>query len=85
MLLVKNKISPFLKNKRFYLIVRLSTKKENKNTKTKKRNFYRYAIIEIPSNHLPRFVTLLKTNDEKIRSQLVIYDYLKERRKSKIK
>ena len=57
-LLVKNKILPFLRNRRLYLAVILKPKqsKNEKSVSNSTRN--RYAIIEIPSNHLPRFVGL---------------------------
>ncbi len=54
-LLIKNKILPFLRNRRLYLGVILKPKSQNSNVK---RTRNRYAIVEIPSNHLPRFVEL---------------------------
>jgi len=53
-LLVKKKIIPFLRNRRPYLAVKLKPK-GSKNTG---RVQYKYAIVEIPSNHLPRFISL---------------------------
>ncbi len=57
-LLVKNKIMPFLRNRRLYLAVILKprTTANLKSELVKTRN--RYAIVEIPSNHLPRFIEL---------------------------
>ena len=61
-LLVKNKILPFLRNRRLYLAVILQPKSVgNKKAEIKTRN--RYAIVEIPSNHLPRFIEL-PSNDK---------------------
>ncbi|MCB9258698.1 MAG: polyphosphate kinase 1 [Ignavibacteriales bacterium] len=53
-LLVKNRIVPFLRNRRLYLAVKLKSLE----SKAKKRIQFKYAIVEIPSNHLPRFVEL---------------------------
>ncbi len=53
-LLIKNKIKPFLRNKRLYLAVKL----QPKTSKAVKRVQNKYAIVEIPSNHLPRFIEL---------------------------
>ncbi len=57
-LLVKDKIMPFLRNRRLYFAVILKPRSVSKSNKedTKSRN--RYAIVEIPSNHLPRFIEL---------------------------
>ena len=56
-LLVKNKIRPFLNNAQLYLTVWLKEKtdKEHKGSKSGKEEF---AIVKIPSDHLPRFVKL---------------------------
>lgn len=62
LLLIKNKITPFLKNKRLYIVVRLSSKSNKKNET--KRVVYKYALIEIPSDFLPRFVEI-PSNDDK--------------------
>ncbi|MFT5167788.1 MAG: polyphosphate kinase, partial [Saprospiraceae bacterium] len=50
-LLVKNKIRPFLNNAALYLSVIL-------HPKDKKDNKIDYAIVKVPSDHLPRFVEL---------------------------
>lgn len=55
-LLLKNKIVPFLRNRRLYFAVILNPKKSIASSNRKTRN--KYAIVEIPSNHLPRFVEL---------------------------
>ncbi len=58
LLIVKKRITPFLKNNRLYLVVRLSNKPAKRRATPVKRKTYRYALVEIPSNHLPRFVEL---------------------------
>ncbi|PID59236.1 MAG: polyphosphate kinase 1 [Ignavibacteriae bacterium] len=63
-LLVKNKIVPFLRNRRLYLAVILKPKRKITPNAPKRNTRNRYAIVEIPSNHLPRFITL-PSNDEK--------------------
>lgn len=60
MIIVKEKITPFLRNQRQYLAVKLSAK----DSKSKKFHRFRYAIVEIPSNHIDRFI-LLPKSDEK--------------------
>lgn len=52
-LLVKKKIIPFLKNRILYLVIKLASK-----TSEGKRKKYTYALIEIPTSDLPRFVQL---------------------------
>lgn len=52
-LLVKKKIKPFLKNRILYLAVKLANK--NYEARSKK---YTYALIEIPTSDMPRFVQL---------------------------
>ena len=64
LLLIKNKITPFLKNKRLYIVVRLSSKSKKKNENETKRVVYKYALVEIPSDYLPRFVEI-PSNDNK--------------------
>ena len=63
-LIVKNKIVPFLRNRRLYLAIKLTPISKLKK-KPPKRIQYKYAIVEIPTNHLPRFVQL-PSNDENI-------------------
>lgn len=62
LILIKNKISPFLKNNRLYLAIRMTNKTKKK--EPPKRIRYQYALLEIPSNHLPRFVLLPERNGE---------------------
>ncbi|MEM9887734.1 MAG: polyphosphate kinase 1 [Bacteroidota bacterium] len=50
-LLVKNKIRPFLNNDSLYLTILMEEKESNKKKTA-------YAIVKIPSNDLPRFVEL---------------------------
>ena len=50
-LLLKHKIRPFLNNAALYLIIRM----EDKDPKITEE---RYAVIKIPSDHLPRFIHL---------------------------
>ena len=60
MMIFKKKITPFLRNQRLYLAVKLSTKQSRKLEKQKR---YKYAIVEIPTNHLDRFILLPKVGD----------------------
>jgi len=62
-LLVKNKIVPFLRNRRLYLAVILKPKTSSNSKSTSKKTRNKYAIIEIPSNHLPRFIELPSEDD----------------------
>lgn len=61
-LLVKKKIIPFLVNRRLYLAVKLSPKKFNKKDESVKRVKHAYALVEIPTQHLPRFLELPAVN-----------------------
>jgi len=62
MIVAKKKITPFLRNQRLYLAVKLSAKNNlvAKSTKTKR---FKYAIVEIPANHIGRFILLPKIGD----------------------
>ena len=55
-LLVKNKIRPFLNNAALYLVIHL---KDNN-----KRKSNRYAIVKIPSDHISRFIELPSTHGQ---------------------
>lgn len=55
-LLVKNKIRPFLTNASLYLSVVMRTK-------GKPNGSLHYAIVKIPSEHLPRFIELPSSKD----------------------
>lgn len=59
MIIVKKKITPFLRNQRLYLAIKLSAKQSGK-SKTEKQNRFKYAIVEIPTNHINRFILLPK-------------------------
>lgn len=50
-LLVKEKIRPFLNNAALYLAIAMKDKEDNSNQ-------HHYGIIKIPSDHLPRFVEI---------------------------
>jgi polyphosphate kinase len=63
-LLDKKKISTFLHNKSIYLAIRLITKSKSK-TKTTRRVRSKYALVEIPSETLGRFITLPQVNNKK--------------------
>lgn len=63
MMIVKRKVSPFMKSGLLYLAIKLSPKKADKKENKKedtKRVRHNYAIIEIPSDKLPRFIRLPK-------------------------
>lgn len=55
-LLVKNKIRPFLNNAALYLTVLLQPKEKSSDAAE-------YAIVKIPSDHLPRFIELPSVGD----------------------
>lgn len=53
-LLVKNKVRPFLNNAALYLAILMRDKEQAKNQS--------YGLVKIPSDHLPRFIKLPGTN-----------------------
>ena len=55
-ILLKGNISPFLKDGAIYLAIKLYRKSPNPDSSKKKRA--RYAIVNIPTDQLPRFVEL---------------------------
>ncbi len=55
-MLVKKKINPFLKTGALYLAVKLSSKSKTKDEKKNKRSVN--AMVEIPTDKLPRFIVL---------------------------
>lgn len=63
MIVAKKKITPFLRNQRLYLTVKLSSKQKSK-TDVSKRRRYSYAIVEIPTNHMDRFILLPKVGND---------------------
>ena len=66
MMIEKRKVSPFLKSGQQYLAIKLSPKESSKKKKSenkkapgkKSRVRHKYAMIEIPSDKLPRFIEL---------------------------
>lgn len=64
-LLVKNKIRPFLNNAALYLTVLLEPKVKENN------GHFQYAIVKIPSDHLPRFIKLPSVSN---RHDLIMLD-----------
>lgn len=61
MILIKNRVQPFLKNRHLYLAVILKPV-QNDPAKAKKRTRNRYALVEIPADSLPRFIELPPEN-----------------------
>jgi len=57
-LLVKKKIRPFLNNAALYLTLLLQEKKDDKELEPRSEKKKKYAILKIPSDHLPRFIQL---------------------------
>ncbi|HJY64295.1 MAG TPA: polyphosphate kinase 1 [Ignavibacteria bacterium] len=64
MMIVKKKITPFLRNQRLYLAVKLSAKQAGKKKESDKQKRYKYAIVEIPTNHIDRFILLPKVGND---------------------
>ncbi len=64
MMVVKKKITPFLRNQRLYLAVKLSSKQNAAEKKAGKSRRYKYAIVEIPTNHIDRFILLPKIGNK---------------------
>ena len=60
MIIVKKKITPFLRNQRLYLAVKMTAKHASKTDKVLKNKRYIYAIVEIPTNHIERFILIPK-------------------------
>ncbi len=56
-LLVRNKITVFLQNKALYFAVRLNVKFD-RSGKLSKSSRSSYALVEIPTMHLPRFIRM---------------------------
>jgi polyphosphate kinase len=65
MILVRKRISTFLQNNVLYLAIQLLPRKKKKlqDRDTKKRTRYKYAIVEIPTKYLPRFIELPRTDE----------------------
>lgn len=60
MIVERKKITPFLRNQRLYLAVKLSAKQSPEMVISGKSMRYKYAIVEIPVNHIGRFILLPK-------------------------
>jgi polyphosphate kinase len=58
--LFKDKVNYFLQNNILYFAVKLNTQ----NNKPKNKSRFRYAVIEIPTRVLPRFISLPEKNEE---------------------
>lgn len=60
------RLNIFLNNKIIYLAVKLSTIKKNNSQAAKKgKKIFKYAIVKIPSDTLPRFVELPEENEKR--------------------
>ncbi|MBT8219302.1 MAG: polyphosphate kinase 1, partial [Bacteroidia bacterium] len=64
-LLIKHKIKPFLNNAALYLSVVLRDKED------KNKDNRQFAIVQIPSNYLPRFIVLPSKKD---RQEVIMLD-----------
>jgi polyphosphate kinase len=64
-LLFKNKVTLFLRNKSIYLAIKLRVKKGKSKNLSDLKVRTQYAIVEIPSEHLPRFIVLPSDNQNK--------------------
>lgn len=53
----------FMRDNRIYLIIRLFRKKSTKNLEKLKARRARYALLKLPTNDLPRFITLPKIDN----------------------
>lgn len=60
MIIAMKKITPFLRNQRLYLAVKLSSRQNGHGDKNLKIKRYIHAIVEIPTNHIDRFILLPK-------------------------
>ncbi len=75
-LIIGNKLEVFLKNKVIYLAVRLSSNNLNGNVKSKtNRKINKYALVEIPTEKLPRFVVL--PEHDKTKNVIFLDDVIK--------
>src|SRR4030095_4338330 len=63
MIIAKKRITPFLRNQRLYLAVKLSSKYNGTEYKSDKSKRFTYAIVEIPTNHIERFILLPKVGN----------------------
>jgi polyphosphate kinase len=63
-ILVRKKVTIFLQNKVLYLAVKLQSKKENQ-PQSSKNPRSTYAVVEIPTINLPRFIEIPSTDQQK--------------------
>ncbi|MBU1099266.1 MAG: polyphosphate kinase 1 [Bacteroidetes bacterium] len=63
-LLVKNRIIPFLKNRCLYHAIKLVTKESHISREEGKRIKHHYAMVEIPTDYIPRFIKIPNTGKE---------------------
>ncbi len=70
--LIKNKIRPFLNNAALYLALDLKSKDEDSDS----GELDRYAVVKIPSDHLDRFI-LLPSSDPKIKEIILLDDVVR--------
>ena len=54
---------PFMRDNRIYLVIKLFRKKNTKNQDKLKMRRPRYALLKLPTNDLPRFITLPKIDN----------------------
>ena len=54
---------PFMRDNRIYLMIKLFRKKNKKNAEKLKTRRPRYALLKLPTNDLPRFITLPKKDN----------------------
>ena len=69
-LLVRNKITVFLQNKSLYFAIRLNSKSQS-NKMSSHNSRSSYALVEIPTLYLPRFIKIPENSD---RSVIVFLD-----------
>ncbi len=58
MIVIKNKVSVFLKNNTLYLFLRMKAKEAESEENKKKRRRFVYASLEVPTDHLSRWITM---------------------------
>ncbi len=61
-LITGKRLNIFLNNKIIYLAVRLSSNNKSNSQSVKVRKLFKYAIVKIPSDILPRFIELPEEN-----------------------
>ena len=54
---------PFMRDNRIYLMIKLFRKKNKKSAEKQKTRRPRYALLKLPTNDLPRFITLPKKDN----------------------